>query len=83
MEQNNVRNAIRTGKTALGIELGSTKIKAVLLTEDFSPVASGGHDWESSYENGVWTYSLDDVRDGLRDCYRDLADHVQSEYGWN
>ncbi len=81
MEQNNIKNAIRAGKTALGIELGSTKIKAVLLTEDFSPVASGGHDWESSYENGVWTYSLDDVWDGLRDCYRDLADHVQSEYG--
>ncbi len=81
MEQSNVRNAIRAGETALGIELGSTKIKAVLLTGDFVPAASGSHDWESSYENGVWTYPLDAVWDGLRDCYRDLADHVRSRYG--
>ena len=81
MEQSKAGNAIRAGKTALGIELGSTKIKAVLLTGDFVPVASGSHDWESSYENGVWTYPLDEVWDGLRDCYRDLAGHVRSEYG--
>lgn len=81
MEQSNVGSAIQTGKTALGIELGSTKIKAVLLTGGFTPVASGSHDWESSYENGIWTYSLDAVWNGLRDCYHDLADHVRSQYG--
>lgn len=81
MEHHETMDAIRSGKTALGIELGSTKIKATLLTEDFMPVASGSHDWESSYENGVWTYSLEDVWDGLRRCYRNLADDVRNRYG--
>ena len=81
MEQSTIRQAISSGKTALGIEFGSTKIKAVLLTESFTQVASGSHDWESSYENGLWTYPLDAVWDGLRDCYRKLADDVQKQYG--
>lgn len=81
MEQNNIKHAIILGRTALGIELGSTKIKAVLINEDFAPVASGSHDWKSSYENGVWTYSLDDVWTGLQDCYRDLCGNVKKKYG--
>jgi sugar (pentulose or hexulose) kinase len=81
MEQNEIKRAISSGKTALGIELGSTKIKAVLLTENFVPAASGSHDWKSSCENGIWTYSMDDVWSGLRDCYRDLSGDVQDRYG--
>ncbi|MCL1991851.1 MAG: FGGY-family carbohydrate kinase [Spirochaetes bacterium] len=75
------KQAIIEGKTSLGIELGSTRIKAVLIGEDFSPVASGGHDWENSYENGVWTYSLDDVWSGLQNCYKNLAGDVEAKFG--
>ncbi len=61
MNQNEIRNAIESGQTALGIEFGSTRIKAVLIGADHTPLATGGHEWENRYENGVWTYSLDDV----------------------
>ena len=54
-------NAIAAGKTALGVEFGSTRIKAVLIGEDHAPLASGSHDWENRFENGVWTYHLEDV----------------------
>ena len=81
MYQSEIRRAIVDGRTALGIELGSTRIKAVLIGEDHEPIASGGHNWENRYENGVWTYSLDDVWSGLRDCYRSLAENVQKQYG--
>ena len=50
-----------SGKESLGIELGSTRIKAVLIDENCNPIASGSHTWENKYENGYWTYSLDDV----------------------
>ena len=53
-------------KTALGIELGSTRIKAVAINENHVPVSSGDYTWKSSYENGVWTYSLDEVWKGLK-----------------
>ena len=76
-----VKQAIRDGKTSLGIEFGSTRIKAVLIGEDFVPIASGGHDWENRLENGVWTYHLDDVWTGLQDCYQNLAADVQERWG--
>lgn len=79
--ESNTKQAILDGKTALGIEFGSTRIKAVLIGEDFNPLAQGKHSWENRYENGVWTYSLDDIWSGLQDCYADLAKNVQSEYG--
>lgn len=60
------KGMIESGRTAIGIELGSTRIKAVLVGEDGTPLASGSHTWENQYENGVWTYSLDDIWDGLR-----------------
>jgi len=56
----------------LGIELGSTRIKAVLIDETYATVASGAHDWENRFENGVWTYHLDDVWVGIQDAYREL-----------
>lgn len=72
---------IAEGKAYLGIEFGSTRIKAVLVDKKGNPLASGGHGWENRYEDGVWTYTLDDIWDGLRDCYRDLKENVRKEYG--
>ena len=72
---------IREGKAVLGIEFGSTRIKAVLTGENGAPIASGGHEWENRLENGIWTYTLDDIWDGLADCYRDLQEDVRKEYG--
>ncbi|MDR1043435.1 MAG: ATPase, partial [Clostridiales Family XIII bacterium] len=72
---------IKSGRTFLGIELGSTRIKSVLIGEDFAPLASGAHDWENRLENGIWTYSLDDVEKGIRASYAALADDVRRLYG--
>ncbi len=81
MNHGEILKAIESGKTVLGIELGSTRIKALLIGEDHTPLASGSHDWENQYENGVWTYSLEDVWRGLQDSYRKLSDEVFEEYG--
>lgn len=80
MDQNDTQKAIANGKTVLGIELGSTRIKAVLIGEDHAPIASGSHEWENRYENGVWTYSLEDVWTGLQESYRNLAKDVFEKY---
>ena len=76
-----VKNIILNGKTALGIEFGSTRIKAVLVGEDNAPIASGSHDWENRYIDGIWTYTLDDIWTGLQDCYKNLAEDVKVQYG--
>ncbi len=68
-------------KTALGIELGSTRIKAVLIDEKHMPVASGDFEWENQYVNGVWTYSMDMVHTGLQTCFADLKADVRKKYG--
>ena len=78
---NDAKNAILNGKTALGIEFGSTRIKAVLAGEDNAPIASGSHDWENRYVDGIWTYTLEDIWTGLQDCYKNLAADVQAQYG--
>ena len=75
------RQAILEGRTALGIELGSTRIKAVLINDQNEPIASGGHEWENRYEHGVWTYSLEDVWSGLQDCYQSLLMDIKEKYG--
>lgn len=75
------RDVITNGKTALGIEFGSTRIKAVLVDENSKPIASGNHDWENRLENGIWTYSLDDIWTGLQDCYQNLVADVKEKYG--
>ena len=72
--------AIIANKTALGIEFGSTRIKAVLVDDKNQPIASGAHEWENRYENGVWTYSLDDIWTGIQDCYQDMARDVKAKY---
>ncbi len=75
------KNVISSGNAVLGIEFGSTRIKAVLIDEDNKPIASGAHDWENRLENGIWTYSLEDVWTGLQDCYRNLTEDVKAQYG--
>ncbi len=73
--------AIRDGKTYLGIEFGSTRIKAVLIDESHAVLASGSHNWENRLEDGVWTYSLDDIFSGLQDAYQKLSANVMDQYG--
>jgi sugar (pentulose or hexulose) kinase len=73
--------AITEGRTALGIELGSTRIKAALITEDGTVIATGGHDWENQFVDRLWTYSEDAIWSGLQACYADLATNVQQAYG--
>jgi sugar (pentulose or hexulose) kinase len=74
-------SAVAHGRTVLGVELGSTRIKAVLLDNEQRPIASGSYAWENRYENGIWTYHLDDVWTGLQACYRQLSDDVFARYG--
>jgi sugar (pentulose or hexulose) kinase len=75
-----VRQAIADGRTALGIELGSTRIKAVLIGPDHSAIAVGGFDWENQFIDRLWTYSLDAVWAGLQHSYAALAADVQRRY---
>ncbi|MCL2233798.1 MAG: FGGY-family carbohydrate kinase, partial [Treponema sp.] len=75
------KQAIIEGKTALGIELGSTRIKAVLIDENHAPIAAGGHDWENQLEDGIWTYRLDDVWAGLQNSMANLRGDVNARYG--
>jgi sugar (pentulose or hexulose) kinase len=81
MEQTEVLKMIKMGQTALGIELGSTRIKAVLIGKDHSPIASGSYEWENQYENGIWTYHLEDVWLGIQTSYRNLCHEVKTKYG--
>ena len=64
----NAAQVIEAGKAVLGIEFGSTRIKAVLVDEAGKPIASGAHDWENQLVDGIWTYSLDAIWGGLQDC---------------
>ncbi len=72
---------IEEGRTALGIEFGSTRIKAVLIDENHVPIASGAHDWENRLENNIWTYSLEDIWAGLQNSYQKMAEDVKEKYG--
>lgn len=72
---------IEQGKTALGIELGSTRIKAVLIDLKGAVLAVGIHDWENSFVDNIWTYSLEEIHAGVRDCYRSLKEVVKEVYG--
>lgn len=80
MDNKEIIEAINNGKTFLGIELGSTRIKAVLIDEQHTPIASGSYAWENQYENGIWTYSLDAVWTGLQECFKDLSNDVVEKY---
>lgn len=72
---------IVSGRTTLGIEFGSTRIKAVLCDEDFTSIASGSFTWENKLVDGYWTYSDDDVWDGLASCFASLKEDVRTRYG--
>jgi sugar (pentulose or hexulose) kinase len=78
-QENEIVN--NTNHAILGIEFGSTRIKAVLIDRNGSPIINGSHDWENRLENGFWTYSLNDIWSGLQDCYRDLKDEYQKRFG--
>jgi sugar (pentulose or hexulose) kinase len=80
MARNDIPKAIESGKTALGIEFGSTRIKAVLIDDDHTPIASGSYEWENRYQNGIWTYSLEDMWTGLQESYRKLSNEVFENY---
>ena len=75
------KNAIISGNTALGIELGSTRIKAVLVNEKNEPIASGSHEWENQLVNNIWTYSEEAIWTGIQDSYQDMVRDVKEKYG--
>ena len=75
-----IQEKISQGKVYLGIELGSTRIKATLIDDTYAPIAGGSHEWENRLENGYWTYSLDDIHAGIRSCYADLKKDVSEKY---
>ena len=74
------REAITSGKTSLGIEFGSTRIKAILIDDTYAPIASGGYEWENQYKDGYWTYDLDEIWTGLQACYSELRNDVLQKY---
>jgi sugar (pentulose or hexulose) kinase len=80
MNQSDIQQAIESGKTVLGVEFGSTRIKAVLIGEEHRPIASGSYQWENRYESGVWTYHLDEVWTGLQESCRKLNSEVLEKY---
>lgn len=75
-----IRKLIESGQAVLGIEFGSTRIKAVLIDDENNPIASGSHEWENQLVNGIWTYSLDAIWNGLQDSYRDMLADVKAKY---
>ena len=75
-----VKNTIAAGKAVLGIEFGSTRIKAVLIDENNAPIASGSHEWENQLVDNIWTYSLDAIWAGLQDAYAQMAADVKTQY---
>ena len=81
MMNSDIIKSIENGECSLGIELGSTRIKGILITPDTKPVASGAFDWENRNDNGVWIYTIDDILTGIHDCYQDLKKDVLEKYG--
>ncbi|WP_319415680.1 FGGY-family carbohydrate kinase [Marispirochaeta aestuarii] len=76
----NMAQIIRSGKAILGMELGSTRIKASLISPEGAPLAGGSYGWENRFEKGVWTYDMDEVWRGIAGCYADLTEDVKKRY---
>ncbi|HBQ63846.1 MAG TPA: ATPase [Clostridiales bacterium] len=76
-----IRKDIENGQTSVGMELGSTRIKTVLIGSDHTPLAAGNHDWENSYINNIWTYSLEEIWEGVQNSYRNMVHAVKEKYG--
>ena len=74
------KETIQQGKAILGIEFGSTRIKAVLIDQNNAPIAQGSHAWENQLVDGLWTYSVEAIWYGLQDCYADLRNNVRKEF---
>ena len=74
------KELIQGGKAVLGIEFGSTRIKAVLIDQENKPIAQGSHDWENQLVDGLWTYSVEAIWYGLQDCYANLRADVLKQY---
>ena len=81
MSADAVKQTIEAGKAIAGIELGSTRIKTVLIDEDHVPIASGSYDWENKLDGHIWTYSLEDIWKGLQGSYQDMVRDVKEKYG--
>lgn len=81
MSADAVKQTIEAGKAIAGIELGSTRIKTVLIDEDHVPIASGSYDWENKLDGHIWTYSLEDIWKGLQGSYQDMVRDVKGKYG--
>ncbi|MCR5691607.1 MAG: FGGY-family carbohydrate kinase [Eubacterium sp.] len=75
------KSVIESGKAVLGIEFGSTRIKAVLVDDKNKPIAQGDHEWENQLVDGIWTYSIDMIWNGLQDAYKKMTEDVQKQYG--
>ncbi len=75
------KQTIEAGKAILGIEFGSTRIKGVLIDENNKPIAQGAFEWENQLVDGLWTYSIDMIWNGLQTCYADLRKNVKEQYG--
>ncbi len=75
------KSTVVNGKAVLGIELGSTRIKAVLVNEKNQPIASGSHEWENQLVNNIWTYSEEAIWTGIQDSYQDMVRDVKEKYG--
>ena len=80
MNTTEIKNFIADGNAILGIEFGSTRIKSVLIDDSFECIASGSHTWENSLENGIWTYSVDDIWAGLQDSYSKMVADAMVKY---
>ena len=78
---NTPKSTIEEGKAILGIEFGSTRIKAVLIDETNTPIAQGSHEWENQLQDGLWTYSIEAIWNGVQDCYANLRSNVNEQYG--
>ena len=76
-----IAEKIRGGRTALGIEFGSTRIKAVLIDDTYRTIASGDYQWASHLEDGLWSYSKEEIWKGLQSAYASMADDVYNAYG--
>ncbi len=76
-----IKNEIQNGKTIIGVEFGSTRIKTVLINESHQPIASGSHEWENRLKGDIWTYNLEDVWSGLQDSYKKMTEDVKEKYG--
>lgn len=79
--KSDTKSIIESGKAILGIEFGSTRIKAVLIDPENKPIAQGSHTWENQLVDGLWTYSIEAIWNGLQDCYSDLRANVKKQYG--